>query len=281
MPLNIIQRVAKTLSSAYSPTEARAIARELIERRFQRSLTAVYSGTAQPLSLEENHLLHALVDRLKAGEPLQYVINEADFCGRTFFVDRRVLIPRPETEGLVNEALHFMLPLHHPTVIDVCTGSGCIAITLRIERPDAKITGIDIDRDALNVAKLNSQKFNSTVEWLEADLLAPCVLPHASADVLVSNPPYVPISRRGQLHIGVSKYEPARALYVPNAEPLLFYCALSRWGLHLLRPDGCLIAEIDTPQAAAAAKLFADAGYHDISLKKDQFNQDRYVICHR
>lgn len=281
MPLNIIQSVAKALSSTYSSTEAGAIARALIEQRFGRSLTSVYSGTARPLSAEENHHLHAFVDRLIAGEPLQYVINEADFCGRTFFVDKRVLIPRPETEGLVNEALQFMQTLRHPAVFDVCTGSGCIAITIRLERPDAKVTGIDIDRGALAVAHRNGQRLGSAVEWLEGDLLAPCALPRASADVLVSNPPYVPISRRKELHIGVSQYEPARALYVPDADPLLFYRALSDWGLHLLHPDGCLIVEIDTPQATAVASLFETAGFRDVQIKKDLFNNNRYVLCHR
>lgn len=281
MPLNIIQSVAQALLSTYSTDEAKAIARELIERRFRRSLTAVYGGTTLPLTVEESHQLHAFVDRLKAGEPLQYVINEADFCNRTFYVDRRVLIPRPETEGLVKEALQFVQPICHPVVVDVCTGSGCIAITLRLERSEAKVIGIDIDRDALDVARFNGQKLGSSVKWMEGNLLSPCPLPHASADVLVSNPPYVPISRRKELHIGVTRYEPARALYVPDADPLLFYRALSDWGLHLLRPGGRLIVEIDTPQAQAAARLFAAAGYHNITTKKDQFHQDRYVICHR
>lgn len=230
--------------------------------------------------------LTGAVSRMACGEPLQYITGVQEFCGRRFRVTPDVLIPRPETEELAATALARLAPGSKPRVLDLFTGSGCIAWTIALERPGSEVTGIDVSAPALAVAR--SQAFsimgdgqvygkNSPV-FLQQDILElPEMLQGAPFDIITANPPYIRESEKSAMQRNVLDYEPGLALFVPDEDPLLFYRATARWARRFLAPGAWGIAEINEALGEDTAALFRDSGLEEVEIRRDMFGKDRFI----
>lgn len=228
--------------------------------------------------------------RLLASEPVQYVLGCAEFCGRIFHVDRRVLIPRPETELLVSLASGSIRAAGGKSrVLDLCTGSGCIAWSLALDFPEAEVTGADISPDALEVARsqfsCSGTEFpGSGPEFVLADVLGsvPAVLERKGPfGLIVSNPPYVMNREKPSMRRNVLDYEPGLALFVPDDDPLVFYRACARWTDVLLAPDGCALFEINETLGDATASLMRSFGFGSAEVLPDLSGRARFVRVRR
>ncbi len=224
---------------------------------------------------------------MACGEPLQYVTGKAYFYGREFDVTPDVLIPRPETEILCREVCNNAGSGTSPRILDLCTGSGCIAWTLALERPGASVTAVDISDGVLAVA--GGQSFGDEIastrasdpNFIKADVLAGPSLPHdcepLSFDILVSNPPYVMDSEKALMRTNVLDHEPHLALFVPDSDPLLFYRAIADWASFYLKPGGFAIVEINEALGAETADIYRTAGFTAVRILKDLNDRDRFV----
>lgn len=253
------------LCGLYPEREAASIVRLLCEERFK---VPSYAFVTDPD--REVEPLREDVTRLLAGEPLQYVIGKAQFCGRDFNVSPAVLIPRPETEELVAAAKS--LAGGGARILDLCTGSGCIAWTLALDLMDVDVTALDISEAALEVAR--TQPFDADVCFVKGDLLGECSL-DGPFDLIVSNPPYIMEKERAQMRRNVLDYEPGLALFVPDEDPMLFYRAIARWSKRLLAPGGSGFVEINETEGAAVLETFGE--FSDVRLEKDLSGRDRFV----
>ena len=217
------------------------------------------------------------VRRMCQGEPVQYVIGEADFFGRRFKVSPAVLIPRPETEMLVQEAVSLAMNSERPArVLDLCTGSGCIAWSIALEVPSSEVVAVDISEEALAVAR--SQFPQRGPEFVCADVLdTDRKFDHGTFDILVSNPPYIMDSEKALMRRNVLEYEPDIALFVPDDDPLLFYKAVAVWAQHCLNPGGTGLVEINEQLPEQTAEVFRAAGMTDVTIIADYFGKSRIV----
>ena len=219
-----------------------------------------------------------IVMRLVAGEPMQYLLGETDFYGRIFRVDNRVLIPRPETEELVDWIRRDERQAR--TLLDVGTGSGCIAISLALELPATQVSAVDISADALAVARFNAERLSARVDFRLADALGGLEQAFAPEqfDLIVSNPPYIPASDQTTMQAHVTEHEPHLALFVPDEDALCFYRAIARAGQRLLAPNGKLYFEIYHEAADTLCDLLAEEGYSHIVLRRDLCDKPR-MLC--
>lgn len=216
--------------------------------------------------------------RLSEGEPMQYILGQTDFYGRVFTVDHRVLIPRPETEELVDRIRRTERSARR--LLDVGTGSGCIAISLALELPEAQVSAIDISPDALAVARHNAEQLGARVDFRQADALLGLekAFDGEQFDLIVSNPPYVPDSDRQTMHRNVLEHEPALALFVPDEDPLRFYRAIAEAGQLLLREGGRLYFEIYHALADEMIRLVEGLGYQQVVIHCDLQDKPR-ILC--
>ncbi|MBP3256849.1 MAG: peptide chain release factor N(5)-glutamine methyltransferase [Bacteroidales bacterium] len=226
-------------------------------------------------------LLDAL-ERLKKGEPVQYVLGFSEFLGRRFRVSPAVLIPRPETEQLVTVAVEILRGLPRGArVLDLCTGSGCIAWSLTLEVPGTSVVGVDISQEALQVARGQEFPLEAGAQapvFVQADVLAPTQpFSFGPFDLIVSNPPYILEREKAWMRPNVLDYEPSLALFVPDSDPLLFYRAVAAWSSRLLVPGGTGLVEINETLGADTAAVFASAGFSPVRQMKDFFDKDRFV----
>lgn len=228
--------------------------------------------------------LQKSLDRLKSGEPLQYVVGQTEFFGIPIAINRNVLIPRPETEELVA----WVLEINHQKdvrLLDWCTGSGCIALALKKHRPDWEITALDCSELALACANENSKTLQIPVNWKLADLLNwnPNIsaefkeMEEPKVDIIVSNPPYIPRREMESMEERVIYHEPHLALFVPNDDPMLFYRCLANFGCTHLKRNGQLFVEIHENLADEVADLFLRFGYSDIEVKADMQEKQRMI----
>ena len=218
--------------------------------------------------------------RLQAGEPVQYVLGFAEFRGRRFHVDRRVLIPRPETEMLVEEASSFLGCLAGtPRVLDLCTGSGCLAWSLALDFPRAEVHAADISEDALAVARGQFPGSPGRVSFFRADVLEDELpLPEdARFDLIVSNPPYVTDGEKALMRPNVLDYEPGHALFVPDADPMLFYRAIARHAAWLRAPGAMGIVEINEQFDLQTMAVFQNEHFQNVQLMHDYAGKPRFV----
>ena len=232
------------------------------------------------LRMSESQLLSFITftRRLAKFEPVQYIAGHTDFMGLNINVSPSVLIPRPETEELVNwvvSNVSLELPLE---IIDVGTGSGCIALSLKNKLPNSYLTGVDVMRNALELAKENGELNNIHVDWKMRDALN---MPHDvnKYDVIVSNPPYVLDSEKSQMSDNVLKYEPHTALFVENEDPLLFYEAMSNWAYEGLKKEGKIFFEINEKYAPQIKEMLLECGFGNIEIKRDIFDKERMVMA--
>lgn len=277
------QKLCQRLGHLYPEGEAQAIVRTVLEVRFGLSLTDIYTGKVSELSADDSGELKKIMLRLEQAEPVQYVLGEADFCHRTFHVERGVLIPRPETETLCqwilsdnNRPYCALQPPEPLQVLDVGTGSGCIAITLALELDNSELEACDISGDALLVARNNAIALGAEVNFRLEDILSPCGRTSAY-DIIVSNPPYICDNERSGMAQNVLGYEPATALFVPDDDPIRFYRAIAEYGWDALRSAGALYFETNPFYIYKVEAMLADLGYTNIELRNDQFGKKRFA----
>lgn len=266
----------RPLEGQYGASEAKAIARLVLEQRFHLSLADILCGKMALLSYGDMQWLQAAAARLQQGEPVQYVLGEALFCGRSFHVEPGVLIPRPETEELCRW-IAACEPLAR-SILDIGTGSGCIACTLAAELPAAEVTAWDISAEALSIAQENAKRTHVHVSFERQDVLhMPASDIHQRFDVIVSNPPYVCMKERETMDAHVLDYEPHVALFVPDDDPLLFYRSIALYAASALNPTGTLYFEINPLYATELKTMLQDAGFRDIIIRKDFLDKQRFI----
>ena len=296
------QQLWQSLTSLYDAGEAQAIVRTVLDVEFGMTLTDIICGKVNELSADEERKLEEIIIRLQKGEPVQYVLGEADFAGRTFRVEPGVLIPRPETAELCQWIEKDMIEKsivssgdssedspedssgNSPQatddarrILDICTGSGCIAITLGLNIPNSEVTGWDISEDALRIAQGNVEMLkarNVRIEYQDA-----LALPKAAeaADLIVSNPPYICEKEKADMEKNVLEHEPSIALFVPDENPLKFYRAIAEYASSSLKSGGALYFEINPIYENETRKMLEELGFKDIETKEDAFGKKRMM----
>lgn len=271
--------IRRALQECFSAQEAANISRIVCCEMLGQSTVDYYLGKDITLSLKEKQELDGILSRLCNFEPIQYIQGTARFLGRTFRVAPGVLIPRPETEELVETMLKEISPLSR--ILDVGTGSGCIAISLSKELPDAKVSAWDISEEALAIASANNEALQASVRFCQRDVLT--CLPDVGEryDVIVSNPPYVIESEKQDMERNVLDWEPFQALFVSDNDPLLFYRRIAELGKVMLVPEGRLYFEINRAFGEAVAAMLREQGYANPRILKDISGNDRIVIVER
>lgn len=281
------QEICRRLSCVYDVREAKAVARILIEELFSLGYADIICGGVEQLGAADEKRLDAALRRLTAGEPLQYVLGYADFAGLRFGVAPGVLIPRPETEWLVDRAEAIMgqgrdgaSAMPHdgsePRILDIGTGSGCIAVSVKRRLPQAYVEAWDISTDVLSIAKNNAGRLSVSVEFRQCDALK-ALAGGQSWNCIISNPPYVCLSESEAMERNVLEHEPHTALFVPDDDPLLFYRAIGGYAVKTLLPGGALLFECNTRYAQATADMLLNIGMEKATVVDDCFGKPRFV----
>jgi len=269
--------LTKDLKKLYGAREASQLSAWVLEEISGKKKSERLIAASQEMSAEEIQRWKAIKDRLMLYEPIQYVLNQAPFMEWVFFADSSTLIPRPETEELVAWVLSDHNSEEPLKVLDVGTGSGCIAIALQLKRPNWRVIGGDISLAALETAEMNAQKYGAKVQLAPLNILGSLAsFKPQNFNLIVSNPPYIPLSEQNIMSYHVTGYEPKDALFVPDEQPLLFYEALGKAGLRHLAPGGMLYVETHQNFGTAVVELFDQMGYTSI-LRKDLQGNDRMV----
>lgn len=266
----------RLLSSAYEEGEAASLAKWILAEVFDFSMLELYTGKDTNFPQECRERLDNILTRLERFEPIQYIIGEVQFCGLDFKVTPAVLIPRPETAELVEWIAGDCSCRPDVRVLDIGTGSGCIAVSLASRLEEAKVTAWDISPQALSVARQNAQVNRVAVDFCEVDVLQDD-LPELTVDVLVSNPPYIAERERVDMERNVLDYEPELALFVPDDDPLLFYRRIAHVGKKVLVSGGNLYFEINRAYGKETADLLESLGYHSVELRKDLLGNNRMI----
>ena len=274
------QQFWQSLTPLYDTGEAQAIVRTVLDVEYGMTLTDIICGKVNELSSDEERNLEEIIARLQNGEPVQYVLGEADFAGRTFHVEPGVLIPRPETAELcqwIEEEVSSLKADERKQILDICTGSGCIAITLGLTLPNSEVTGWDISEDALRIAQGNVEMLkagNVRIEYQDA-----LMLPKAAetADIIVSNPPYICEKEKADMEKNVLEHEPSIALFVPDEDPLKFYRAIAEYASSALKSEGALYFEINPIYEKETREMLEGLGFKDIETKEDAFGKKRMM----
>ena len=296
------QQLWQSLTPLYDAGEAQAIVRTVLDVKYGMTLTDIICGKVNELSADEGRKLEEIIIRLQKGEPVQYVLGEADFAGRTFRVEPGVLIPRPETAELCQWIEKDMIEKsivssedspedssgNSPQatddarlILDICTGSGCIAITLGLNIPNSEVTGWDISEDALRIAQGNVEMLkarNVRIEYQDA-----LALPKAAeaADLIVSNPPYICEKEKADMEKNVLEHEPSLALFVPDEDPLKFYRAIAEYAASALKSGGALYFEINPIYEKETREMLLKLDFKDIETKEDAFGKKRMMRAKR
>lgn len=272
-------KITKSIRDVYDNNEASNIAELLIEHITRLPRIERLLKKNEIFSTSQMEFLEISVERLQKHEPIQYIIHETWFAGLKFYVDKNVLIPRPETEELVewivNELKNQKLKVK---ILDVGTGSGCIAIALKNKLPHTEVWACDKSDEALTVARINADALDATIDFVSLDFLDEGQrkqLPNV--DIIVSNPPYVMQNEKLQMRKNVIDNEPSIALFVPDNDPLIFYEAIAEFGKEKLNKGGSIYMEINESLGTQAKELFQSNGYHSVKIKKDLQGKDRMM----
>lgn len=267
---------SSALESIYPSPEARGLVLMLCQSRLG---VKSYTHVTEPSYAVPDEALPGLQEdlaRLCASEPLQYVLGQTEFCGRMFKTAPGVLIPRPETEQLVQEAEKLVAGNPSPAILDMCTGSGCIAWTLALDLPRADVYAVDISDEALKQAEAQFPG-EPGPHFSKMDVLSALPPGLPPMDLVVSNPPYIMEKEKAAMRANVLEYEPGLALFVPDADPLLFYRAVADWSMALLRPGGYGIVEINEALGSETASVFELRGFTQVRVFDDFFGKMRFV----
>lgn len=284
----------RRLAGVYDQREARAVARMLVEEKFGLSFTDIICGAVETLSDADKQWIEAAVKRLEQGEPIQYVLGWAWFAGLKLNVRSGVLIPRPETEWLVNSVCAHSVPSNDRPlrILDIGTGSGCIALSIKQRLPEAYVEAWDISTEALSIAADNARSLSLDIVLRQQDALniTPELLSTAPNDnngapndplfwdVIVSNPPYICQRERTDMARNVLDHEPSTALFVPDTDPLLFYRAITRYAVGSLCEGGRLLFECNTLYAGDTARMMRDEGMAATEVFDDCFGKPRFAV---
>lgn len=286
----------RRLAGVYDQREARAVARMLVEEKFSLSFADIICGGVEALPDADKQWIEAAVKRLEQGEPIQYVLGWAWFGGLKFNVRSGVLIPRPETEWLVDNICAHPAPSNDRPlrILDIGTGSGCIALSIKQRLPETYVEAWDISTEALSIAADNARSLGLDVVWRQQDALniTPNVLsttPNDNSavpdsplwDVIVSNPPYICERERTDMARNVLEHEPSTALFVPDTDPLLFYRAITRYAVGSLNEGGRMLFECNTLYAGDTARMMADEGMTATQVYDDCFGKPRFAVGKR
>ncbi len=272
---NLRDYIANELQEIYSPSEISTIARMILTTKLNISLAESISYKINNLSDQQLKIIIEIIGRLKLLEPIQYIFGETEFYNLRFLVNKHVLIPRPETEELVewiiNEEGNKNISL-----LDIGTGSGCIAVSLAKNITNAKVFAWDISTPALEVANRNAKLNNVSISFSQADILQTKISEH-TFDVIVSNPPYITEQEQSIMHSTVIEHEPSLALFVPNDNPLLFYKHISDFANNSLNNGGRIYFEINQYYAEETKQMLNEKGFKDIQLKTDLAGNKRMI----
>ena len=273
---------ASELEKIYGSDEANALIMILLEHYFGIDRVKIAMDPELRLSESELLTLHFAVKELLKNKPVQYILGETEFCGMRFFVDENVLIPRPETEELVNKLVSCSVnQLHSPSfrILDIGTGSGCIAISLAKLLKNSVVTAVDISEKALEVAKKNAETNGVNVNFIKDDILNPKSpeLLDNQFDIIVSNPPYVCESEKTEMRANVLDYEPSSALFVSDTDPLIFYRKILEFAQKNLKPDGEIWFEINEKLGTEMKNLCLVKGFEKVEIIKDFRERDRIL----
>ena len=273
------------LEKIYGSDEANALIMILLEHYFGIDRVKIAMEPELRLSESEMLTLHFAVKKLLKNKPIQYVLGETEFCGMRFLVDENVLIPRPETEELVNMVTHYIETMCTSSVhiLDIGTGSGCIAISLAKLLKDSVVTAVDISEKALVVAKKNAKANEANVRFILDDILNPQnpELIDNQYDIIVSNPPYVCESEKSEMRANVLDYEPSSALFVSDNDPLIFYRKILEFAQKTLKPNGEVWFEINEKFGYEMLELCKKSGFKNAEIIKDFRERDRILNARR
>ena len=268
------------LQTIYAPEEAQTIVFWLLEHFLALNRTNVLINQTIEISQTQQAALNNALERLKKHEPIQYIVGYTEFYGLTFRVRPGVLIPRPETEELVEWVVQDYRD-QVVNILDIGTGSGCIAISLAKNLAQSKVQALDVSAEALQVAQSNAVENKAKVQFIQEDILNPQTLlqliPDHSLDVVVSNPPYVTPAEKSQMQANVLDFEPDLALFIPQEQPLLFYKAIAQLATQKLKAYGRLYFEINEQFGRETKQMLEGLGFQDIIIRKDGFGKDRMV----
>ena len=270
------QACAELGTALGSEAEGEAAARIVLEDVAGYDRKYLFMYTDRELLDETRQRIQAVVDSIKAGEPVQYAVGRARFMGMDFKVTPDVLIPRPETEGLCDMVVRDADGRSDLRVLDIGTGSGCIAVSLARALPFAQVDAMDVSPAALAVARENAQQLGAKVNFIQDDILT-ARAPEAYYDIIVSNPPYVCRSEEADMDARVSDREPALALFVPDDDPLKFYRTICRYASRGLKPGGRLYFEINSRFPEEMRRLMENEGFTDVDVTRDYKGNYRFA----
>jgi release factor glutamine methyltransferase len=269
----------RELRKIHSEREASAITRLILEHTGFTTAVLLMEPSRRPGSEILTQIKEIVAD-IHTGRPIQYILGYTYFMDLRIEVDEQVLIPRPETEEMVTQILRHQ-PSPPARIIDLGTGSGCIALALKRQYPDASVTGVDLHPGILGLAERNAHLNQLDVHWIVGDMTGPSLDITGPADLLVSNPPYVRESERIHMKANVLDYEPPEALFVPDADPLFFHRSIAGLGPALLNPGGRVWVEINESLGDETACLFSDLGYRHVNIIRDIHEKERFISAVR
>ena len=267
--------IRQELSGFYPDAEAAAMAKYILTEKFRLSALDLYAGKDMNFSSEKLSEVNDILARLKSYEPLQYIIGETWFCGYRFKVTPAVLIPRPETAELI-DWIAADNKRRRMRVLDIGTGSGCIPVSLALMMNSPLMSAWDISEEALSVAAVNARTNDVDIAFSRVDVLGNDI-PDIKVDILVSNPPYITDSEKGDMEKNVLEWEPDLALFVPDDDPLRFYRRIAELGLDVLDDGGQVYFEINRAYGKETMEMLASLGYKNIDLRKDMSGNDRMI----
>lgn len=273
--------IKQAINGQYPDTEASAIAKAILTDVFQLSTTDLYASKDMNFSTNQAEKLEVIITRLRANEPLQYILGNCYFCGLDFHIEPGVLIPRPETAELVEWIISDRKSNDSPIrILDIGTGSGCISISLAKNLPQSEVHAWDISEDAIRIASDNANRLDANVRFRQTDVLGQ-VPTNTMMNVIVSNPPYITEAERTDMDANVTDWEPDTALFVPDNAPLLFYERITDIGKQILTPDGTLYFEINQRFGTETVDMLRKKGYRNVELRKDLSGNDRMIKAER
>ncbi|MHB8206886.1 peptide chain release factor N(5)-glutamine methyltransferase [Mucilaginibacter sp.] len=273
------------LGGVYDANETESLTLMVINEITSLSKAQIKAFPEKEITIEQAERLNTILTRLQTGEPVQYLLGHTEFYGLPFKVNPSVLIPRPETEELVDWALTSVgsCKLAVSNILDIGTGSGCIAISLKKNLPNTSVSAIDISSGALETAKQNADLNEVKVDFIQDDILNSKISGQGNekVEVIISNPPYVTLYDKTQMHTNVTDFEPHSALFVPEDDPLIFYKAIADFALNNLIDNGLLFLEINESLGDETVDLLQTKGFRNIELRKDMSGRDRMVKANR
>jgi release factor glutamine methyltransferase len=275
-----IQYINSELTGLYPVSEIEGFTRIMFEAVCGWGFTEQIIKRHEKVSKADFEKMEGIVSRLKNFEPIQYILGETDFYGLKLIVNPAVLIPRPETEELVQWITKSKLP-GESAILDIGTGSGCIALAIKSRLKNSDVFGIDISEKALDVARLNALKNNLDVGFFQSDILKWQEFEWKNYDIIVSNPPYITESEKGQMNSNVLDYEPENALFVSDRDPLVFYHSIAAFAKKYLAKSGILFFEINENLGSEINEMLVDLGFNDIEIRKDINGKNRMICCRK